>query len=79
MFLVVEFLAEKSVAVVPKSWLHNDRCFWPASKSKRKTLVKKAQEPDPSWDLFAVRVLFEYSKSGHEQTICRGRSFDGYS
>ncbi len=62
MYLVVEFLAEKSVAVVPKSWLQGDKCFWPPLKSKRKTLVKKAQEPDPSWDLFAVRVHFEYSK-----------------
>lgn len=67
MWLVVHFLEENTVEVVPSKWYlkRNNECFWPDTKiSKQKMLdiIKKCEDPLPNWIAYSVKILGEYSK-----------------
>lgn len=60
MYLVVSFPEEELVVIVPDSWHHEDKCYWPPYKTIER--VKKAvfhnETPEPhSWTLHPVIVL----------------------
>jgi hypothetical protein len=65
-FAIVEFLEDKSVAVVATNWLSvssdHDICCWPPiSKVKAvEKLVKDRAEPASDWTKYSVRVLQRY-------------------
>lgn len=58
-FAIVEFAADKSVDVVPTSWLDDDESFWaPYTNYDRfERAVKKAEKPQNNWKKYKVRVL----------------------
>ncbi|XP_062588136.1 uncharacterized protein LOC134249794 isoform X2 [Saccostrea cucullata] len=63
MYAVVEFIDEGSVAVVPKTWLTDDKkkCKWPmwTNVDKINHAVKQSMEPTPSFMCLSIRVLYE--------------------
>ncbi|CAG7717807.1 unnamed protein product [Allacma fusca] len=59
-FAVIEFTAEKSVALVPKCWLFdcNSKCFWPPLKGQSlKTAIKRAIGPEKNWAVWEARLI----------------------
>lgn len=55
-FVIVHFLNENSVAIVPKQWLvKGDRCYWPPYRGRRlDQAVQKLDSPDPeTWQLLS--------------------------
>jgi hypothetical protein len=58
-FAIVEFTADKSVYVVPTSWLEDDETFWaPYTNPDRfERAVKKAERPQNDWQKYKVRIL----------------------
>ena len=59
MFAVVNFGddADGSLAVVPRSWLDADLCWWPPYKgSKLANAVKQQQQPDNTWAQYPAKV-----------------------
>jgi hypothetical protein len=69
-YIMVEFMDDKSVAVVPTKWLsvgsdHADVCCWsPLSKVKSvEKLVKAQADPASDWTKFSVQVLYTYGIS----------------
>jgi hypothetical protein len=64
-FAIVEFMEDKSVAVVATNWLSvssDDICCWPpTSKLKAvEKLVRDRVEPASDWTKYSVRVLHKY-------------------
>ncbi|XP_036419436.1 uncharacterized protein LOC118803046 isoform X2 [Colossoma macropomum] len=59
MFLLIEFLSTKTVAVVPKSWYADGVTYWPNYKSDNRIerAVKNAEEPGSDWEKHDVRIL----------------------
>lgn len=57
-FAIVEFVADKSVDVVPTNWINDDETFWaPYSKDRFEHAVKRREEPQPTWEKYKVRIL----------------------
>ena len=57
-FLVVEFLEDQSVDVVPCNWLLDDDCFWPPYRAARlNTAKKRREEPGETWTKNKARIL----------------------
>ncbi|XP_065664884.1 uncharacterized protein LOC136086573 [Hydra vulgaris] len=58
-FVVVEFVDEQSVEVMPKSWIvyENEQMFgyWPRKDPVCR--VKKSELPDPKWPLYKIRTF----------------------
>ena len=63
-FAIVEFTADKSVAVVATNWLSQDDsgdiCWWPRGAKDLQKLVKDRKEPTLKWMTFTVRLLHRY-------------------
>lgn len=71
-FTVVHFLADKSVEVVPSTWLSKDgkTCPFPISQPKG---FKKLQEdensvPDPLWPFWIIDNLKSYGNSYNKES-----------
>ncbi|XP_065652669.1 uncharacterized protein LOC136079924 [Hydra vulgaris] len=70
-FVVVEFVDEQSVEVMPKSWIvyENEQLFgyWPRKDPVCR--VKKSELPDPKWPLYKIRTfgaaVESYSKASN--------------
>jgi len=59
-YAVVEFTIDKSVDIVPVSWLSDeeDQCCWPPFKpDKISMLVKELHNRERGWKMYAVTVL----------------------
>ena len=57
-FALVEFSEDRSVDIVPISWLVDDNCFWPPYRAERLVnAIRKSEEPLQSWSKYSVRVL----------------------
>jgi hypothetical protein len=62
-FAIVEFVEDKSVAVVSTNWLTEDNlCCWPTKSIGIEKLVKERVQPGANWNKYAVRVLKKYGK-----------------
>ncbi|VDN38335.1 unnamed protein product [Dibothriocephalus latus] len=60
MYLVVEFINEKPVAVVANSWLVADNVvMWPKSDKKRTSLLERNERPPDGTPVHPLRVLSE--------------------
>jgi hypothetical protein len=61
MWVLVEFLNDPpEVAVVPKSWLINEKtCYWPPWKNTERVnrLVMKNMPACTEWEKYAMRIL----------------------
>ncbi|XP_078330102.1 uncharacterized protein LOC144624344 [Crassostrea virginica] len=60
-FVVIEFVDERSVGVVHKSWIESTDegfyCYWPANSSNISSRVKKGEIPDKAlWNKHKIRV-----------------------
>lgn len=66
-YSVVEFLEDKTVEVVPASWLLNDnrQCYWPLDpkldKARKKNFVQSGIDPVEyprlNWKVFDCKIL----------------------
>ncbi|KAL7382409.1 hypothetical protein ABVT39_021741 [Epinephelus coioides] len=58
-FIIVEFLPEKTVEVVPASWVEETVnglfCYWPSNNFRRRIIGR--EKPDKSWTQYRVKVL----------------------
>jgi len=61
-FAVVEFLDDKSVEVVPSSWMIEKAvCLWPSYRALRlASAIKKREEPQPTWTRNSARAMGHY-------------------
>lgn len=66
-FCVVEFPVDKTIEVVPMTWLsdNNSKCAFPANRLKG---FKKIQEdfeslPDPLWQIWDIILRKSYGKT----------------
>ncbi|XP_052470032.1 uncharacterized protein LOC128026838 [Carassius gibelio] len=59
MFHVVEFVTNKSVAVVPQSWYEDGCASWPTYNSDERInrAVKHGEEPQEDWQTHDVRII----------------------
>ncbi|BHF69225.1 hypothetical protein SprV_0301226800 [Sparganum proliferum] len=58
MYGVVEFLNDKSVAAVAKSWFHSDNCvMWLKNSKQRDGLLENNLRPPADTKIYAVRLL----------------------
>ncbi|BHF64432.1 hypothetical protein SprV_0200743600 [Sparganum proliferum] len=58
MYAVVEFLNDKSVAAVAKSWFHSDNCvMWVKNSKQRDRLLENNLRPPADTKIYAVRLL----------------------
>ena len=65
-FAIVEFIEDRSVAVVPINWLssedseRNALCQWPPKSRAVEKLAREQALPNEKWTAFGVRVLHKY-------------------
>ena len=59
MWIVVHFLEENSVEVVPTSWYSGGKCRWPSIKGveRLRGMVEKEVEPQDSWLTFTANTV----------------------
>lgn len=59
MFHLIEFLNNKTVAVVPQNWYSDGVIYWPNYKSDDRVerAVKKAEELGSDWKTYDVRII----------------------
>ena len=60
-FHVIEFLDEKSTAVVPDLWLiGKEECSWPPYKTSNRinSAVQKEEVPGDGWSSHSIRILY---------------------
>jgi len=59
MFYVVEFVTNKTVAVVPHSWYEDGCASWPTYNSDERInrAVKHEEEPQDYWQTHDVRII----------------------
>ena len=64
MYAVILFTEQDAVAVVPRSWVNNNKCWWPPLKG---TSLKKAVEQrapaKAGWASYDARVMAVTGKS----------------
>ena len=62
MFCLTTFLGDDSMAIVPTTWLAEDRksCLWPPVRhvNAADNMARKKCLPDATWTVYSVRVLF---------------------
>lgn len=61
MYLLVEFIDEKNLAVIPDSWLDGNSCaLWPSWKNPTKltNAVKKNVPPSEDWKAFPIKEIY---------------------
>lgn len=74
-FVVVEFLDEKAVEVVPKSWImHKEKglfCYWPP-RAGAAAKVKKEEIPDKEkWNSYEIRIFSSAETYSKAQELSR--------
>lgn len=75
MWVVVHFIDESNVVVVPSSWVDGDYCWWPqnTTRDKLKKLVEKEIAPGTQtymWTKYKARTLGnECGKLSHVKQI----------
>ncbi len=59
MFHLIEFLINKTVAVVPQKWCSDGVVYWPNYRNDERVnrAVKNSEEPGPDWKTYDVRVI----------------------
>ena len=59
MFHLIEFLLNKTVAVVPQNWYNDGVIYWPSYKSDERVYraAKNSEEPGPDWKKYDARVI----------------------
>jgi len=59
MFHLIEFLLNKTVAVVPQNWYSDGVTYWPNYKNDERVnrAVKNSEEPGPDWRKYDARVI----------------------
>lgn len=59
MFHLIEFLINKTVAVVPQTWCRDGVVYWPNYRNDERVnrAVKNSEEPGPDWKTYDVRVI----------------------
>ena len=66
MFLLVEFIDKKELAVIPDNWLEGTSCaVWPPYISTSR-LVKAVTDKEPpldSWRAYVIRVMYKHGKT----------------
>jgi len=63
MYLLVEFVEDKEVAVIPDTWLDGEFAKWPShvrSTLKTNLMVKQKTSPEKWWSSFPVRQLYQH-------------------
>ncbi|XP_051743182.1 uncharacterized protein LOC127508834 isoform X2 [Ctenopharyngodon idella] len=62
MFHLIEFLINKTVAVVPQTWCRDGVVYWPNYRNDERVnrAVKNSEEPGPDWKTYDVRVIKTY-------------------
>lgn len=71
MFHLIEFLLNKSVAVVPQQWYYDGVVYWPHYKSDERVerAVKNSEEPGPEWQTFDARVIKSCGKYSNKKLL----------
>ena len=66
LFSVVLFTSENRYAVVPKTWISEDKCncYWPSKKTKHSNVLVKdpSSKPDSSFQVHPIRVVKSYGE-----------------
>lgn len=64
MYLIVEFIDNKAVNIIPDSWFYNGMTRWPSYSSDNRInrAVQKNEEPGEDWKSYDVRVLSRAGK-----------------
>ena len=64
-FIVVEFVKDKSLAVIPSSWLiQPDKAVWPPLHGSRCQKMAKRKDPQESaWEVFTVKEWLRTGKT----------------
>ncbi|CAG7722146.1 unnamed protein product [Allacma fusca] len=78
-YAVIEFTTEKSVELVPKSWLceNNSKCLWPYNLrgSNLTNAIKKTISPGKDWILFPARLLRLLDDYDHGKKLAEKAEF----
>lgn len=60
-FAIVEFIKDKTVAIVSTNWLLDGSiCYWPPKPSTADKFLKERALPGANWKTYDARVLHEY-------------------
>lgn len=53
------FTEDRSVSVVPTSWLDNDKAYWPPYDVQKKIdkAVRQVEKPNEQWRTYPVKIL----------------------
>ena len=64
-FIVVEFVKDKSLAVIPSSWLiQPDKAVWPPLDSNScQKMIKRKDPPESAWEVFTVKKRLRTGKT----------------
>lgn len=67
MWLVVKFIEENSVEVVPGTWYitEDKMCAWPHNEKRSAiySFIKSKCYPKDNWKMYPVKILGQYGKS----------------
>ncbi|CAG7727600.1 unnamed protein product [Allacma fusca] len=78
-YAVIEFTTEKSVELVPKSWLCENisKCLWPYDLrgSNLTNAIKKTISPGKDWVLFPARLLRSLDDYEHGKKLAEKAEF----
>ena len=62
-YVVVEFIKEKTLAIVPSTWLKEGQSYWPPynTDTKNRSACRRKDVPGSNWSLFPVK---EWARTG---------------
>ena len=62
-YVVVEFIKEKTLAIVPSIWLKEGQSYWPPynTDTKNRSACRRKDVPGSNWSLFPVK---EWARTG---------------
>jgi len=59
-FAIVEFINDKTVAIVSTNWLDGSICYWPTKPNSVKKFLKERALPGADWKKYDARIIHEY-------------------
>jgi hypothetical protein len=60
-FAIVEFIKDKTVAIVSTNWLlDRNICYWPTKPNTVDKFLRERALPGANWKKYEARVLLEY-------------------
>jgi hypothetical protein len=65
MYILVKFMDNNSVAVIPSNWLHSNQCpLWPPYKTSDRLdrAVRKREPPGESWQAYPIVEMYRHGK-----------------